>query len=57
MAVMFSKTNIAIIFAVVIGALCVTLYEAWLDPFQALVVLVVIVGGVVGLVVKGKEGN
>jgi hypothetical protein len=44
MAVMFSKTSLAIIFAVVIGVLCVALYEAWLDPFQALVVLVVIVG-------------
>jgi hypothetical protein len=41
----------------VISALCVAVHEAWLDTFQAVAVLVVIVGLVVGLVVKGKEGG
>ena len=45
---MFSKTDLAIVFAVVIGALCVAVYEAWLDPFQVIVILVVIVVVVFG---------
>ena len=52
-----SKTGIAILFIIVISALCVAVYEAWLDTFQAVVVMVVIVGVVVGLVVKAKEGD
>jgi hypothetical protein len=52
-----SKTSIAILLVIVISALCVAVHEAWLDMFQAVAVLVVIVGLVVGLVVKGKEGG
>jgi hypothetical protein len=52
-----SKTSIAILFITVISALCVAIHAAWLDTFQAVAVLVVMVGLVVGLVVKGKEGD
>ncbi len=44
-----SKTEVAILFIVVISALCVAIYQAWIDPFQALVVLVLLVGVVLGL--------
>jgi hypothetical protein len=30
-----SKTGIAILFIIVISALCVAVYEAWLNTFQA----------------------
>ncbi len=46
-----SKIEIAIVFVLVVGALCVALYQAWIDPFQALVVLVLLVGIVLGLAV------
>jgi hypothetical protein len=46
-----SKTDIAILFVVVLSALCVALYETWLDPFQVIVVLMVMVGVVFGLAV------
>jgi phosphatidylglycerophosphate synthase len=52
-----SKTGIAILFVIVISALCVAVYEAWLDMFQAEAILVVMVMVVVGLVVMGKEGD
>jgi hypothetical protein len=52
-----SKTSIAILFIIVISALCVAVHEAWLDTFQAVAVLVVMVGLVVGLMVKAKEGD
>jgi hypothetical protein len=52
-----SKTGIAILFIIVISALCVAVYEAWLNTFQAVAVLVVMVMVVVGLVVKGREGD
>ena len=48
---MMSKTDITILFVVVLGALCVAVYEAWLDPFQVIVILVVVVGVVFGLAV------
>ena len=48
---MLSKTEIAILCVVVVFALCVGLYQAWIDPFQALVVLVLLVVIVVGLAV------
>jgi hypothetical protein len=48
---MVSKTDIAILFVVVLSALCLAVYEAWLDPFQAIAVLVVMVGIVFGLAV------
>src|SRR5260370_28827687 len=52
-----SKTSIAILFIIVISALCVAVHAAWLDTFQAVAVLVVMVGLVVGLMVKAKEGD
>jgi hypothetical protein len=48
---MFSKTDLAIVFAVVIGALCVALYQAWIDPIQAVVALVILVVAAVALTV------
>jgi len=39
----FSKTDLAIIFVVVIGALCVALYCAWIVPIQAVLALVILV--------------
>jgi hypothetical protein len=38
MAGMFSKTDLAIIFAVVIGALCGALSQGWIQPSQVVVV-------------------
>jgi hypothetical protein len=35
----------------------VAVYEAWLNTFQAVAVLVVMAMVVVGLVVKGREGD
>ena len=52
-----SKTSIAILFITVISALCVAVYAPWLDTFQAVAVLVVMVGLVIGLVMKGKAGE
>jgi hypothetical protein len=49
MAGMFSKTDLAIIFAVVIGALCVALYQAWIQPIQAIVAVVILVVAAVAL--------
>jgi hypothetical protein len=51
MAVMFSKTDLTIIFAVVIGALCVALYQGWIQPIQAVVAFVILVVAAVGLTV------
>jgi hypothetical protein len=48
---MFSKTDLAIVFAVVIGALCVALYQARIDPIQAILALVILVVVAVGLTV------
>jgi hypothetical protein len=45
---MFSKTDLAIIFAVVTIALCVALYQAWVQPVQAIVALVILVVAAVG---------
>jgi hypothetical protein len=39
------------VFAVVIGALCVALYQAWIDPIQAILALVILVVVAVGLTV------
>jgi hypothetical protein len=50
---MFSKTDLAIVFAVVIGALCVALYQAWIQPIQAIVALVILVVATIGLTVFG----
>jgi hypothetical protein len=52
-----SKTGIAILFIIVISALCVAVYEAWVSTFQAVAILVVMVMFVVGLVVKAREGD
>jgi len=49
MAGMFSKTDLAIIFAVVISALCVALYQAWIQPIQGIVAVVILVVDAVGL--------
>ena len=51
MAVMFSKTDLAVIFTVVIGALCVALYQAWLQPVQAIVAVVILVVAAIALTV------
>jgi hypothetical protein len=51
MAAMFSKTDLAIVFAVVIGALCVALYMTWIQPIQAIVAVVILVVAAVGLTV------
>jgi hypothetical protein len=51
MAAMFSKTDLAIVFAVVLGALCVALYQAWIQPIQAIVALVILIVAAVGLTV------
>jgi hypothetical protein len=48
---MFSKTDLTIVFAVVIGALCVALYQAWIQPIQAIVALVILVVATIGLTV------
>jgi hypothetical protein len=48
---MMSKTDITILFVVVLSALCMAVYETCLDPFQVIVVLVVMVGVVFGLAV------
>lgn len=40
---MFSKTDIAIVLAVVIGALCAALFYAWIQPIQAVVAVVILV--------------
>ena len=48
---MFSKTDLAIVFAVVIGALCVALYQAWIQPIEAIVALVILVVAAVALTV------
>jgi len=47
----FSKTDLTIVFAVVIGALCVALYQAWIQPIQAIVALVILVVATIGLTV------
>jgi hypothetical protein len=46
---MFSKIDLAIIFAVVIGGLCVALYLAWIQPIQAVVAVVILVVAAVSL--------
>jgi len=51
MAAMFSKTDLAIVFAVVLSALCVALYQAWIQPIQAIVALVILIVAAVGLTV------
>jgi multidrug efflux pump subunit AcrB len=51
MAAMFSKTDLAIVFAVVIGALCVALYLTWIQPIQAIVAVVILVVAAVWLTV------
>lgn len=40
---MFSTRDLAIIFAMVIGALCVALYFAWIVPIEAVIALVILV--------------
>jgi hypothetical protein len=47
----FSKTDLAIVFAAVIGALCVALYQAWIEPIQAIVALVILIVAAVALTV------
>jgi hypothetical protein len=47
----FSKTDLAIIFAVVIGALCVALYFAWIVPIQAVLALVILVVAAIAVTV------
>jgi hypothetical protein len=49
MAAMFSKTDLAIIFVVVIGALCAALSQGWIQPIQAIVAVVILVVAAVGL--------
>ena len=44
-------TGLAIVFAVVLGALCVALYQAWIQPIQAIVALVILIVAAVGLTV------
>jgi hypothetical protein len=51
MAAMFSKTDLAIVFAVVLSALCVALYQARIQPIQAIVALVILIVAAVGLTV------
>ncbi len=51
MASMFSKTDLAIVFAVVVVALCVALYLTWIQPIQAVVAVVILVVAVAGLTV------
>ena len=51
MAAMFSKTDLAIVFAVVIGALCVALHLTWIQPIQAIVAVVILVVAAVWLTV------
>jgi hypothetical protein len=51
MAAMFSKTDLVIIFAVVVSALCVALYLAWIQPIQAIVAVVILVVAAVALTV------
>ena len=48
---MFSKTDLAIVFAVVLSALCVALYQSWIQPIQAIVALVILIVAAVGLTV------
>jgi hypothetical protein len=50
---MFSKTDLAIVFAVVILALCVALYQGWMQPIQAVVAVVILVVAAIGLTVFG----
>jgi hypothetical protein len=50
MAAMFSKTDLAIVFAVVLSALCVALYQARIQ-IQAIVALVILIVAAVGLTV------
>jgi hypothetical protein len=49
MAGMFSKTDLAIIFGVVISALSMALYLAWIQPIQAVVAVVILVVAAVAL--------
>jgi hypothetical protein len=42
-------SDLAIIFAVVTIALCVALYQAWIQPVQAIVAVVILVVAAVGL--------
>jgi hypothetical protein len=51
MANMLSKTDLVIIFAVVIVALCVALYQAWIVPIQAVIALVILIVAVIALTV------
>ena len=39
----FSTRDLATIFAMVIGALCVALYFAWIVPIEAVIALVILV--------------
>jgi len=38
----FSKTDLTIIFVLVIGALCLALYFGWIAPIEAVVALVIL---------------
>jgi hypothetical protein len=51
MAAMFSKTDLAIILVVVIGALCAGLYFAWIQPIQAIVAIVILVVAAIALTI------
>jgi hypothetical protein len=51
---MLSRTDIVILFIVVISALSVAIYQAWIDPLQALVALVILVVAVAGLSIFTK---
>jgi hypothetical protein len=48
---MVSRRDIAILLIVLISGLCVTLYRAWIDPFQALAALAIVGVTVLGLTV------
>jgi len=48
---MFSKRDIAILLIVLISGLCVTLYRAWMDPFEALATLAIVGVTLLGLTV------
>ena len=45
----FSKIELSIIFAVVLGALGAALYQAWTGPIQAVVAVVILIVAAVGL--------
>jgi hypothetical protein len=43
-----SKPEIAVLLVLVVVTLCVTLYEAWISPLEALAVVVVLAVAVLG---------